>query len=67
MQDELTSLSSAELTDVTGGGWKSKAVKWGWETAKWTGIPAVIGGGAAWVKRQVMGPNPPPEAPAQDP
>lgn len=59
MSNGLTELSAAEMTGVTGGGWKSKAMKWGWETAKWTGIPTAIGGGIAWAERQLRGPRPP--------
>jgi hypothetical protein len=62
MKDHLSEqLSSTELALVTGGGWKGKAVSWGWEALKWTGIPTVIGGGAAWVERKIRGPQPPPQ------
>jgi len=55
---ELQELSSADLTNVTGGGWKAKAAKYGWEALKWTGIPSAIGGGAAWLEHKIRGPQP---------
>ena len=64
MQDFET-IESADLDDVTGGGWKGKLVKGAWEFAKWTGIPSVIGGGAAWVERQIRGPQPQAPQPQQ--
>jgi hypothetical protein len=64
MQDFET-IESAELDDVTGGGWKGKLVKGAWEFAKWTGIPSAVGAGAAWVERQIRGPQQPEQPPQQ--
>lgn len=73
MQDgnsQFATIETSELTDVTGGGWISGAIKLARkaapfvekalpvikdkavDAAKWTGIPAAIGSGAAWVKHQ---------------
>jgi hypothetical protein len=63
--DIFSALSATDLDTVTGGGWKSKAAKGAWDLAKWTGIPAAVGGAAAWAKRQVFGPEQPPQQPPQ--
>ena len=67
MSRQLHAIDRDALAHVTGGGWKGKAVKAAWELTKWTGIPAAIGGGAAWVKRQFQGDAQPPQPPQPQP
>ena len=62
--DTIHTIHTTQLANVTGGGAIGALVKGAKklgpivadkavEAAKWTGIPAAIGGGAAWVKHKL--------------